>query len=239
MTTGDIKSIFILLVDISGYTRFIRFHKISLLHAEKIIAELMESILHQVEVPVIAHEILGDAISFYAIDEGTPDQADKIYAQLQNYFDAFRDKEASLISSCGLCRCDACKQVGKLRLKAILHHGQVAFTKVQNMRKISGEDVILSHRLLKNSLDAKEYILMTRTFADLCQDLKREDLVRHHEHYNDVGPVDLYVKTFGHEPVTAAKLSLAKRLQGLLILAVYMIGRLFQKNTRQYRNLPG
>ncbi len=40
-----LKQIFIILVDISGYTNFIRMHKVSLLHAEKIIGELMESIL--------------------------------------------------------------------------------------------------------------------------------------------------------------------------------------------------
>jgi hypothetical protein len=79
---------------------------------------------------------------------------------------------------------------------------------------------------------------MTRTFAEKCQDLKREDLVRHHEHYNDVGPVDLYVKTFDHEPVTAANLSFAERLKDFLILEGYMIKRFFQKNTRQYKNLP-
>ena len=88
----SIKQIFIILVDISGYTNFIRMHKVSLLHAEKIIGELMESILDAVEAPVIAHEILGDAISLYALDDGTSNLADGIYDQLEKYFQAFRDR---------------------------------------------------------------------------------------------------------------------------------------------------
>ena len=84
-----VKPIFIILVDISGYTNFIRLHKMSLLHAEKIIGELMESILDEVESPVVAHEILGDAISLYALDDGSPDIANKIYRQLEKYFLAY------------------------------------------------------------------------------------------------------------------------------------------------------
>ncbi len=48
-------------------------HKMSLLHAEKIIGELMESVLDEVELPVVAQEILVDAISLYALDDGSPD----------------------------------------------------------------------------------------------------------------------------------------------------------------------
>ena len=82
----SVKPLFIIIVDISGYTNFIRLHKMSLLHAEKIIGELMESILDEVELPVVAHEILGDAISLYALDDGSPDLADNIYLQMEKYF---------------------------------------------------------------------------------------------------------------------------------------------------------
>ncbi len=238
VTSGDIKPLFFILVDISGYTRFIHYHRISLLHAEKIVAELMESILKEVEVPVMAHEILGDAISLYAIDEGIPGQADKIYAQLQNYFKAFRDREATLISACELCKCDACKQVGKLRLKAILHHGWAAFTKVHTMRKISGEDVILSHRLLKNSLKSKEYILMSSAFASMCNQLNQEELIPHRERYEEVGSVDLLVKIMDNNPPTAAKLKFARKLKEFLNIEWYMITRLVNKAKLSYRNIP-
>ena len=50
---------------------------------KKIIGELMESMIAEVESPIVVHEILGDAISLYAIDDGSPDLANKIYIQLK------------------------------------------------------------------------------------------------------------------------------------------------------------
>jgi hypothetical protein len=236
MVEGDIKPIFIILVDISGYTRFIRYHKISLLHAEKIIAELMESILREVDTPVVAHEILGDAITFYSIDQGLPDQADKIYHQLHKYFIAFREREAELISSCSLCECDACHQVGKLRLKAILHHGQAAFTRVADIQKISGEDIIISHRLLKNSVPSQEYILMTFAFADKC--LFETTLKRHKEHYEDVGTIHLHLNNLDHEDLPPANLPWLEKISGFLALEAYMVKRFFTKGNKKYKSLP-
>lgn len=238
MTPSDIKPIFIILVDISGYTRFIKFHKISLLHAEMIVAELMESVLAQVEVPVIAHEILGDAISLYAIDEGLPGQADRIYGQLLNYFPAFRNREAALISECSMCECEACLQVGRLKLKAILHVGEAAFTHVLSTQKISGEDVIISHRLLKNSVPSKEYILMTRAFADRCIVIGHQGLTYHIEQCEGIGNVEVVVRNFEDQGVSAAKLPFRKRLRGFLAIEGYMIKRLFKPPRLMYRNLP-
>ena len=236
--SGGIRPLFIILVDISGYTRFIRFHKVSLLHAEKIIAELMESILKEVEVPVMAHEILGDAISFYALDEGKPGQADAIYAQIQKYFNAFREREASLISACKLCKCDACRQVGRLKLKAILHHGTAAFTQIQNIQKISGEDVILSHRLLKNSLPMKEYILMTEAFSALCRHLKKESLIQHQEYDEDIGTTRLLVEPFEEDAWKSVNVKLSSKFNDFVKLEWTIVYTLFRKPGNKFVNLP-
>ena len=205
----ELKSIFILIVDISGYTRFIKKHRISLLHAEKIIGELMEAVLDKVETPVVAHEILGDAVSLYAEDSGEPGMADAIYRQTLQYFASFRDKEAMLVSDCQVCDCSACIEVGKLKLKAILHVGEAAFTKVRDIQKISGETVILAHRLLKNTIPSDEYILMTRTFADRCRTLLggEEALVPHTEDCEGIGPVEVLVKNYEEQQLTPVKLN--------------------------------
>ena len=238
MDSGKIRPLFIMIVDISGYTRFIQYHKISLLHAEKIIAELMESILKEVEVPVIAHEILGDAITFYAVDEGTPDQGDKIYHQLNRYFVAFREREANLVSECSLCRCEACKTVGKLRLKAILHVGKAAFTQVAGIQKISGEDVIISHRLLKNQVPSREYILMTQDFTDRSLYLDESAFSSHFENYHDVGQLKLWYHAMDHEDLARAKQTTWDRWKGFLAIEGYTIKRFFKRNTATYLNMP-
>ena len=238
IVSSDIKKIFIILVDISGYTQFIKLHKISLLHAEKIIGELMESILDEVEVPVMAHEILGDAISMYAVDEGDPNQGKYIYDQLHKYFMAFRDREAKLISECSLCACESCKQVSKLRLKAIVHYGEAAFTTVHKVRKISGENIIISHRLLKNTVPSKEYILITEDFIHRCGDVHDNQLEPHTENYEDVGSIKVFVKTFDHLQVHGSPLSLFQKIKSTIELDGYLIGRLFKKNILVYKNLP-
>jgi len=241
----ELKSIFIIIVDISGYTRFIKKHRVALLHAEKIIDDLMESILDTVQMPVVAHEILGDALSLYAKDSGSPGLADEIYNQTLNYFQTFREKEASLISDCQVCNCEACGKIGKLKLKAILHFGQVAFTKVKDIQKISGENVILSHRLLKNSVPSDEYILMTSAFAEKCQSLSYENngFEQHTENCEGIGPVQVVVKSFKEKTMTAADLNLLHKLYRFLSLSTYTmfrmtIGRIFSMNRPEYRNLP-
>jgi hypothetical protein len=234
----SINPLFIIIVDISGYTNFIRLHKVSLLHAEKIIGELMECMLDEVESPVVAHEILGDAISLYALDDGTPGLADNIYRQLQNYFEAFRNREAYLLRECGYCICDACNTVGELKLKAILHSGEAAFTKVHDIQKISGEDVITAHRLLKNSIPSNEYILVTKSFINKCQSFDKTDFDNHVEHYDHLEPIHSMVRNF--EPVEAMPEAISpwRKLKFLMKLEGHMFARLLGKKKLEYNNLP-
>ena len=162
MRDMKVRPISLVLIDISGYTRFTKLHRLSALHAEKIIGDLLESIIGRASPPLRLHEILGDAVSFYADAEINLSLADEIRRQVASIFDAFRLREGELISDCSLCICEACRNVGKLQLKAILHRGEAVFSKVAEFQKISGEDVILAHRLLKNSVPMREYILETR-----------------------------------------------------------------------------
>ncbi|MDX1408618.1 MAG: DUF2652 domain-containing protein, partial [Saprospiraceae bacterium] len=225
--------------------RFIKQHRISLLHAEKIIGELMEAILDQVETPVVAHEILGDAVSLYAEDSGEPGMADNIYAQTLKYFASFQEKEAMLVSDCQICECSACLEVGKLKLKAILHAGKAAFTRVRDIRKISGEPVILAHRLLKNSIPSDEYIIMTRAFADRCTTLPdgEDALVPYTEQCEGIGPVEIMVRNFEEREITPVPLSRFQKFRKMMKLTYYtsprvILGKAFPGKKKEFRNLP-
>ncbi len=234
----EIKPLFIVIVDISGYTNFIRMHKMTLLHAEKIIGELMEVMLDEVKAPVIAHEILGDAISLYALNDGTPGLADDIYSQLEKYFEAFHSREAFLLRECGYCICEACKNVGQLKLKAILHAGEAAFTKVHNIRKISGIDIITTHRLLKNTVDSNEYMLVTNSFSDKCQSFDKTGFVPHVEDCDGVGTVHALVKDFEPTEQKKVKVSAWNKLKFFINIEMYTISRLFSKAKGEFNNLP-
>ena len=56
-----------------------------------------------------------------------------------------------------VCNCDGCVQVGTLKLKFVAHLGEIAFQKVKRYTELAGVDVILVHRLLKNSVPVPEY----------------------------------------------------------------------------------
>lgn len=62
------------------------------------------------------------------------------------------------------CPCAACQNIENLRLKAFAHKGEAAFRRIRGFEELAGADVILVHRLLKNSVAAREYVLMTEPF---------------------------------------------------------------------------
>lgn len=142
--------------DISGFTRFVNQTEIE--HSGHIISELLELIIEEDGLELEVAEVEGDAVFFYA--EGrTPDSA-AILAQAERMFIRFHE-HLKLYESRRICDCGACVTAHGLSLKFVAHKGQVGFTSVRGQRKPYGPDVILTHRLLKNSVDSNEYLLAT------------------------------------------------------------------------------
>ncbi|MFT5468430.1 MAG: hypothetical protein ACI8UO_003539 [Verrucomicrobiales bacterium] len=165
----EIKNAFIVLADISGYTKFVTLHAMSLLHAEKIVTELLESIMDATSEPLIVNKLEGDAVLFYAeAGESETDTARAVFAQSLAFFEAFSERSKELTGCNNLCPCDACRQADQLRLKTVLHFGEIALKRVRNFVELAGESVIVAHRLTKNSIDSNEYLLMTKSFAEVA-----------------------------------------------------------------------
>jgi Protein of unknown function (DUF2652) len=106
-------------------------------------------VIAQTEHPLKLHEFLGDAASFYALSDGTPTTARSVFDQVNRFCAAFRERSGELTGECSLCVCGACRTAGTLRLKVIVHEGEVVITRLRDLERVSGEDVILAHRLLK------------------------------------------------------------------------------------------
>ena len=53
------QKVFLVLLDISGYTRFIKLHKMSLIHAERIIDELLERVIAEAYPPLVLQGLKG------------------------------------------------------------------------------------------------------------------------------------------------------------------------------------
>lgn len=154
----------IFIPDISGFTQFIK--QTEIIHSQHIITELLELIITETGDAFFLSEIEGDAVLFYNTDP-TPDFEQltglcitifrKFHQHLKYYN---RDK---------ICECGACSYTEKLSLKFILHSGTITRYQVGGHRKLLGEDVIVAHRFLKNSIDHSEYILYSESFIKTCR----------------------------------------------------------------------
>ncbi|MCE1246441.1 MAG: DUF2652 domain-containing protein [Firmicutes bacterium] len=167
--------VILLIADISGYTAFMVKNRFSLYHGQAIISELTKAIIREIEIPLEIAKFEGDAIFFYARksdDETQWNQTKKMIGQkLFSFFRAFHHKAAELQLS-NTCHCEVCSNVRKLGLKVVVHSGTALFYEISNFRELSGVDVIIVHRLLKNKVKQKEYILLTE---QACCDIELQE----------------------------------------------------------------
>jgi len=197
----EVKQVVMVLADISGYTRFLRSHTTSLLHAEAIITELLEAVINHAEHPLTLSKLEGDAAFMYAPLEGDECAVTQdVLRQVTAFFEAFKARERALIA-CDACVCDACRNIAQLKLKAFLHIGEAAIKKIRQFEELGGEEAILIHRLLKNTVPAKEYTLMTQAFYDVSGGLDGRTPETRIEACEGIG--DVTVKVYypeGEEP---------------------------------------
>ncbi|MDX1435993.1 MAG: DUF2652 domain-containing protein, partial [Anaerolineales bacterium] len=86
----------------------------------------------------------------------------------------------------------ACNHIEDLKLKAVVHSGSAAFFNINEHQELTGKDVIIAHRLLKNSVEADEYILLTEpAYNELV--LPAGKVVKAEEVFEDIGTVETYV----------------------------------------------
>ena len=145
----------LLIADIGGYTDYMRAHRMSLAHAEVNTARLLEAVIDAAEGFELI-EIEGDAafLSRQANGDATVRAMTDAVVAMHRAFHHERRYVAA-----NLCPCDGCTQTENLKLKFVAHVGEVATQTIRDRTKLVGLDVILVHRLLKNSVPAPEYVL--------------------------------------------------------------------------------
>jgi hypothetical protein len=222
----------LVLADISGYTRFARLHRTSQAHAEHIICELLEEVIAATEPPLELHQLLGDAAVFVARSDGSPELARDLFDQVQRVCARFRRRAVALTGECSLCVCDACRGAGTLKLKVIVHHGDVVETRLRGFAKLAGEDMIVAHRLLKNSVVADEYVLVTEPFQRLLGTAAGSEPERRREACEGVGEIDVavYYPTSDGRPLPRPPLR--RRVTTITRMEAYTAGRLFRPRRR-------
>ncbi|HTR01497.1 MAG TPA: DUF2652 domain-containing protein, partial [Candidatus Acidoferrum sp.] len=130
---------------------------------------------------------------------------------LQTVFAAF-DAAKQRLAAVNVCTCNACDKLAQLELKFILHAGPVLHFKVRKNIELGGLPVILLHRLCKNSVPVRRYILWTPTLAGRMQALQP---VQHYtEHYDELGATAVQAHLLQQPaPIAAAQASWFDKLQ--------------------------
>jgi len=191
------KRVVIVLADISGYTRFMVENQMSAVHGQQCITYLIETLIREIDIPLRLQEIEGDALFLYAEDPGSDDAwkqvLEQVAAKLPRFFDAFY-KGAVLGMEATPCKCAICRNSKDLALKIIVHTGTAVFHEIGGFKKVSGPDVILAHRLLKNSVPRKEYLLLSDAGYSTVGRHMDGPFVPGAEAYDDFGKVNTFVR---------------------------------------------
>ena len=202
----DQKKLIIILADISGYTQFMLETQTSAVHGQLIINGLIESILKQVDIPLTLQEIEGDAVFLYAAhpgtDEGWSAVVEQVSRKLGRFFESFI-AEIGVVMEATPCPCAVCRNAEKLALKIIVHAGEAVFHQIAGRPQVSGPDVILAHRLLKNSVGANFYLLLTDAAYGSMGAHLSGTFERHQEAYEGFGTVALRVRDLTEELLAA------------------------------------
>lgn len=146
--------------DISGFTEFVQTTEAN--HSQHVIAELLEVLVEANTQDLVLAEVEGDALFFYKEELVS---AEKLLAQIETIYTAFYS-HLKLLEKNRICPCNACSSAPKLQLKIIVHCGDIEFITVQNKRKPFGKTVIEAHRLLKNSVESDNYVLLSKALTD-------------------------------------------------------------------------
>jgi hypothetical protein len=186
---ADPNSTLLYIPDISGFTEFV--NKTEINHSRHIISELLEIIINSDITNMNVSEIEGDAVLFFK--EEVPsvseliEQSKHTFINFHNHIQRY-EKER-------ICRCGACETATQLSLKFVIHKGEVEKINIKDHHKLHGKDVILAHKLLKNSINEDEYILVTNSFELNSGLIKMDEkelmsIKKGTDIYNNLGKVD-------------------------------------------------
>jgi Protein of unknown function (DUF2652) len=238
----SIQPTFLLIADIAGYTRFMKMHKMSLVHAQDIVARLLEAVIDASGKRLKLSKLEGDAAFFYiTYPEGEDPGLAFVAEHVANIYRAFHARLSDLEAN-GLCMCDACAQVGNLKIKFVSHLGEVAAQKVKKLTELAGVDVILVHRMLKNNVPVPEYFLMTDPVLQRVDSSIRERVSTLEMDLEGLGKTDTFfidLERYVGELPTSLRLSLPVRVWVFMKLGFrsfpYLLG--FRKPLVGFRNV--
>ncbi|WP_178989128.1 DUF2652 domain-containing protein [Winogradskyella schleiferi] len=176
--------------DISGFTKFMSAAEAEI--SAKVIPALLNQIIYANEIGLRVSEIEGDAVLFFK--RGELPSLKQLIDQCTYFYSEFYKQLATLDQKFETSGKPIIKSLG---LKIILHFGEeVEAVNIGKHIKLMGEDVVIAHKLLKNTIDKDDYILFSQTLLnqyntdDLDKRLFWSQLGKGDENYKHIGDVN-------------------------------------------------
>jgi hypothetical protein len=194
----------LLIADISGYTSFLQdvevahrddaFANGAIPEAYGLMSSLLDGIVERIVPPFTLGKIEGDAVfAFAAADDDVP-RGDALVDWVRACYAEFASRRAQA-GEIWTCTCDACARADSLDLKFVLHTGKYVLQEIAGSREVSGPDVVMAHRLLKNRaaelMGHGAYLLVTAVAASRL-DIPVAEAIPMTESYEHYSPIDTY-----------------------------------------------
>jgi class 3 adenylate cyclase len=189
---------YLLLADISGYTRFMtgveQAHGVDfsggIPAAYGVLGRLLDTVIEGVRPDFELVKLEGDAVFAAAPAAGLDGHGDRVIEELGAMYRSFTDARTRAIPASDHV-CVACPAVAHLDLKAVLHRGPVVRQAVGSGSDLLGPAVTVAHRLLKNTirerLGVHAYLFVTDAAATALGMAGAG--VEHGEDYPDTGSI--------------------------------------------------
>jgi hypothetical protein len=153
----------LVLADISGYTKFVA--NTELEHSDVLVRRMLNTIVASLEGRLEMVQLEGDGVFF--VGEGI---APELIQWLEGSYLTFHRR---------------------MRTFLIAHYGRYSRQRIGQTGQVHGIDVIVPHRLAKNSVPSREYILATRDLLQRLPEAERESFVPHTEDAAGFGQISL------------------------------------------------
>ena len=181
----------LLLADITGYTEYMG--ETELMHAQDVVADLLETIVDSVEPMFQLSKLEGDAAFAYADHDSV--NPSMMMDTIESAYFAFQRRPRDIAHSTS-CECNACVRIPKLDLKFFVHDGEYVVRTIARSEELTGRDVILVHRLAKGTSGAEigkpAYAVYTKVTLDaMAMDPAILGFKAHTEVFPDIGEVDV------------------------------------------------
>lgn len=149
----------LLLADISGYTAFLQavaeahrddaFADGAVPEAYRLMSNLLDGIVARIAPPFTLSKLEGDAVFAFASDADVP-HGEELLGCIRECYADFHVRLTD-VGKIWTCTCTACLRATSLDLKFVLHAGRYVLQQIAGSRELTGPDVVMAHRLLKNS----------------------------------------------------------------------------------------